>query len=166
MYMTNVIVGLGGNLGEPLLILNAALSKIKKLGSELKVSRFYSTKPISTISQPRFINAVCSFKTNLNPHALFLKLEEIEKDLGKVKKTKEAPRLIDLDILFYGCEIYEKEGLSIPHLHWKDRLFVLVPLLDLLNEVQVEDKTWNIKQMIEGFPSAEVKEVYDETRSG
>ncbi len=163
--MTNVIVGLGGNLGEPLVLLNEALNKIKKLGSELKISKFYSTKPISAIVQPRFINAVCSFKTNLGPKALFLKLEEIEKDLGKVKKLKDAPRLIDLDILFYGREIYENEGLFIPHMRWKERLFVLVPLLDLLEEVQVEDKMWNIKQMIEGFPPEEVKEVYYEACS-
>lgn len=163
--MTNVIVGLGGNLGEPLAILKAALSKIKIFGSELKVSKFYSTKPISAIEQPRFINAVCSFKTDLNPHSLFLKLEEIERDFGKIKKAKDAPRLIDLDILFYGGEIYEGEGLSIPHSHWKERLFVLVPLLDLVKEVRVEDKTWNIKQMIEGFPPVEVKEVYHEARS-
>lgn len=85
--------------------------------------------------------------------------------MGKVKKLKDAPRLIDLDILFYGCEIYEKEGLFIPHTHWKERLFVLVPLLDLTEEVQVGDKTWNIKQMIEGFPPIEVKEVYHEACS-
>jgi 2-amino-4-hydroxy-6-hydroxymethyldihydropteridine diphosphokinase len=163
--MTNVIVGLGGNLGEPIVILKAALNKIKKLGSELKVSRFYSTKPISAIAQPRFINAVCRFKTNLDPHALFLKLEEIETTLGKVKKLKDAPRLIDLDILFYGCEIYEKEDLFIPHARWKERLFVLVPLLDLMEEVQVGAKTWNIKQMIEGIPPIEVKEVYHEACS-
>lgn len=166
MNMTNVIVGLGGNLGEPLVILNAALSKINEIGSELKVSKFYSTKPISTIEQPRFINAVCRFKTTLDPYALYMKLEEIETNLGKVKKIKDAPRLIDLDILFYGCEIYEKEGLYIPHTHWKERLFVLVPLLDLIEEVQVADKTWNIKQMIEGFPPVEVKEVYHEACSG
>lgn len=164
--MTNVIVGLGGNLGEPAANLNAALGEINKLGDELKVSKFYSTKPISTIEQPRFINAVCSFKTNINPHALFLKLEQIERDLGKVKKNKDAPRLIDLDILFYGCEFYEKEDLFIPHVRWKERLFVLIPLLDLMEEVQVGDATWNIKQMIEGFPPLEVKEVYHETCSG
>lgn len=166
MYMTNVIVGLGGNLGEPLITLNAALNKIKKFGSELKISKFYSTMPISTIEQPRFINAVCSFKTTLDPITLFMKLEEIETTLGKVKKIKDAPRLVDLDILFYGCEIYEKEGLFIPHTHWKERLFVLIPLLDLMEVVQVGSKTWNIKQMIEGFPQVEVKEVYYEACSG
>lgn len=164
--MTNVFVGLGGNLGEPQANLNAALNKIKEIGSELKISKFYSTKPISTIEQPRFINAVCSFKTNLDPYALFLRLEEIETILGKVKKTKDAPRLIDLDILFYGCEVYEKKGLLIPHAHWKERLFVLIPLLDLVKEIQVGDKIWNIKQMIEGFPLVEVKEVYYEACSG
>lgn len=146
--------------------LRLALKKISQIGSELKISKFYSTKPISAIEQPRFINAVCSFKTDLTPRALLLALEEIEKSLGKVKKLKDAPRLIDLDILFYGSEIYEGEGLSIPHASWKERLFVLVPLLDLFEKVQVKGVTWNIKKMIEGFPPVEIKEVYHEKCSG
>lgn len=160
--MKTAVVALGGNIGDPMQTLEAALDRIKKLGTGLKVSKFYKTKPISSIKQPKFINAVCLFRTELTPNLLMLELESIEKDLGKTKKPKDAPRPIDLDLLFYGNTRSQEGGLSIPHPRWKERLFVLVPLFDLIEEVEVEDEVWSVKQLIEDFPKEEVQEVYNE----
>lgn len=160
--MKTAVVALGGNIGDPLQALKEALERIKKLGTGLKISKFYKTKPMSSFKQPKFINAVCLFNTELTPSLLMLELELIEKELGKTKKPKDAPRLIDLDLLFYGNTEYEEGGLVVPHPRWKERLFVLVPLFDLMSHVEVDGRTWNVKQLIEDFPKEEVQEVYDE----
>lgn len=161
--MILVVIGLGANIGEPERNLESACEKLRYLGSSLRISQFYWTKPISPIEQPRFLNAVASFETILTPCELFRELQRIERELGKVAKGKDEPRPIDLDLLFYGKEAYVKEALSIPHRSWKERLFVLIPLADLFESVEVCGQTWNIRELIEGFPSNEVEEIYDET---
>lgn len=160
--MPLVIVGLGGNDGEPLKTLRAALEKMKGLGSSLQVSKFYRTKPISPLKQPNYLNAVATFETDLNPKELFLKLEAIETSLGKIPKAKDAPRPIDLDLLFYGDKVFESDKLVIPHSRWKERLFVLIPLAGLLEEIEVAGTRWNIKKLINHFPLEEVQEIYND----
>lgn len=148
-HMIRVVVALGGNLERPERTFQLAIDRLKGLGEEFRVSKFYWTKPVSTQDQPDFLNGVCCFKTADAPDLLFSKLEGIECELGKVKKDREAPRVIDLDLLFYGSQVYEDQVLRIPHPRWKERLFVLVPLLDLFQEIEVAGNRWNIKNLIE-----------------
>ncbi|MCH9609683.1 MAG: 2-amino-4-hydroxy-6-hydroxymethyldihydropteridine pyrophosphokinase [Chlamydiales bacterium] len=127
-------VALGANLGSPEMTLKKAIALIEahpKIFSFV-CSTFHQTKPVSEIEQPDFINAVCRFECTLSPIALFSYLEEIEKKLGKVKKPKNAPRMIDLDLIFYGDLISKSRDLTIPHPRWKERTFVIRPLAELL----------------------------------
>jgi 2-amino-4-hydroxy-6-hydroxymethyldihydropteridine diphosphokinase len=135
---TDVFVALGSNLGDSRALLNLALKAIQSLPStsDLKASSLYLSKALSSIPQPDFLNAVCSFKTTLEPLELLTALQEIELKLGKVAKPKEAPRLIDLDILFFGDLEMRTERLEIPHPRWMERLFVLCPLSELLGTAQ------------------------------
>jgi 2-amino-4-hydroxy-6-hydroxymethyldihydropteridine diphosphokinase len=68
-----------------------------------------------------------------------LQLQQVERLLGKVDKPKEAPRVIDLDILFFGMEIHRDKKLEIPHPSWMERLFVLIPLSDLVRRLMIPD---------------------------
>jgi 2-amino-4-hydroxy-6-hydroxymethyldihydropteridine diphosphokinase len=142
MDSTLVYLGLGSNLGDSQSLLNQALDKIKNIPTvnELKVSRFFRTTPVSEIPQDLYINAVCSFKTNLEPFSLLEHLQSIEKELGKKTIQKNGPRLIDLDILFFGNLYINQNGLEIPHPRWKERLFVLMPLLDLTTTIMIPDQ--------------------------
>jgi 2-amino-4-hydroxy-6-hydroxymethyldihydropteridine diphosphokinase len=135
--MTEVYIGLGGNMGDALLTLQKALSLISALDhvQMTGISRFYDTSPVSDIPQNNFVNAVCRCETTLSAFQLFKKLQEIETSLGKKAKAKNAPRPIDLDILFFGQEKHSTEFLEIPHPRWKERLFVLYPLTDLTSEI-------------------------------
>jgi 2-amino-4-hydroxy-6-hydroxymethyldihydropteridine diphosphokinase len=137
--MTSVYLSLGGNEGSVLSCLKHALKllSLQKQFIELKVSNFYLTAPVGVESQTWFINAVCSFRTSLSPQEIFEIVKKIEGLLGKIDKPKDASRPIDIDFLFYGDQILKEPDLEIPHPRWKERLFVLIPLADLTNEIMI-----------------------------
>jgi len=132
--MKRVYVALGGNIGETEVVFRKALKAIDAMPEveKLQVSSFYETEPVSAIPQRLFLNAVCSFETTLLPKEVFYAMQQIERDLGRVREVKDAPREIDLDILFYGVETYHDEELTIPHPRWEERSFVTIPLNELL----------------------------------
>lgn len=137
-----VYLGLGGNIGNSAAVIQHACAMIQSIEGvcHFEVSRLYQTAPVSDIPQADYINAVCRFDTELALADLWGHLQAIEKKLGKVKKAKNEPRVIDVDILFFGNEYYDQEGLQIPHPRWKERLFVLEPLKDLTLIVHVPIK--------------------------
>jgi len=136
-----VFLGLGGNVGNVAANFDKALGLLKRSSSivDLRASRYYRTSPVSSITQDDFLNACCTFETDLKPAALFRLTQEIEKVIGKVPKEKEAPRVIDIDIIFFGCSRYRDEEIEIPHPKWSERLFVLRPLSDLATHIFVPD---------------------------
>jgi 2-amino-4-hydroxy-6-hydroxymethyldihydropteridine diphosphokinase len=150
-----VYVGLGANLGDSLFNLQQAVNRIQDVPGirRVKVSHFYQTNPWSGPHQPSFINAVCSFTTTDGPASLLHKMQAIEQALGKVPKPKDAPRPIDIDILFYGSSFYTDLNLEIPHPLWQQRLFVLIPLADLTAEVEIvkqeQTQKFILKDLIE-----------------
>lgn len=146
--MAEVYVGMGSNLGERKKSLVEALEVLQSHPaiSQLRVSRFYETEPLSDIPQPDFINAVCRFETALEPFALLSLLQQIERTLGKVEKPKNAPRPIDLDLLFYGDLEMCTETLEIPHPRWRERLFVLKPLSELCEREDVKQVMRNVDE--------------------
>ncbi len=140
----HVFLGLGGNIGDTYSVLQRALTRLELIPtvSDLAVSSFYFTSPISDIPQGPYINAVCRLKTALEPRRFFWYLQQIEQSIGRVPtKRKNAPRILDIDILFYGTEAFECPGLSIPHPRWAERLFVLRPLTDLVSSIELPDGT-------------------------
>ena len=101
------------------------------------VSSLIETKAVSKFKQPDFLNAVMKINTTLSPHELLLCTQKIEKLLGRVSKGNNAPRKIDIDILFYGQEIVCEEGdyeLTIPHPLCHEREFVLRPMCEIAPE--------------------------------
>lgn len=156
--MNEVFLGLGGNIGNPLNTLGRACEMIGKIPGvvNFEVSNFYKTKPVSDILQSDYINAVCKFDTDLNPDCLFIELNKIEKILGKIPKNKNAPRIIDIDILFFGEKWIDSKNIKVPHPKWRERLFVLIPLLDLVPYVRVpisssEIEDVDVKKAIDEF---------------
>ncbi len=133
--MKQVFVGLGGNSGDVRSAFIAALDQIASLPhiTDFRVSKLYRTSPVTDIEQPvpDYLNCVCGFLCDLPVRLLFARLQAIETMLGRVRSTKHAPRLIDIDLLLYeGEQIHERE-LEVPHPRLFERLFVLVPLRDL-----------------------------------
>lgn len=133
--MKKIYLALGTNLGDRLANLRDAINALAPDVTVLRESTIYETPPWGFTDQPAFLNMVVEAETSLNPRALLDLLKKREKALGRVKNFRYGPRHIDLDILFYGDEIYEDERLQIPHPRLHERAFVLVPLSDLAPEL-------------------------------
>jgi len=148
-----IYLSLGANLTSPKDKLKAALQEIEKLPSTKvnKVSSLYQTKPISFVPQEDFLNIACELISSLPPFTLLAQLQEIEKMLGKVPKPKSDPRPIDIDMIFYGSLTLQTDSLILPHPHWRNRLFVLVPL----NEIADSIETTSLSSLIESFSEEE-----------
>jgi len=126
-----VYIALGTNLGERLNNLRAA---IEAMGPDIIVlaeSHIYETPPWGYEDQPAFLNMVVKAETGLEPEALLRFLKQLEVQLGREQNFRWGPRLIDLDILFYGDLILDTPPLVIPHPRLHERAFVLVPLADV-----------------------------------
>lgn len=153
------VVGVGANLGAPVEAVKRALFELQLIGRDFRASPLYKTPPVSPFPQPDYVNAVCLFETDASITALFQELQAIERALGKVSKGKELPRPIDLDLLFYGARSYEEGEMRVPHPRWKERLFVLIPLSDLLGKVEVDGETFRMGELIAEFPKEEVEKI-------
>lgn len=124
-----VHIGIGSNLGERQNNCLKALEIMKEKGIMIKkTSSYYETEPWGIEAQPRFINSAIEAETSSSPEELLDILKDIEENMGRIKTVKWGPRIIDLDILFYGDKVIKTEQLQIPHPLLHERDFVLVPL--------------------------------------
>lgn len=122
----------GGNIGDKKTNLKNAAGLIeKKIGHILKSSAIYETAAWGNTDQPSFYNQVHFVETALKPDELMFTILDIEKRMGRVRTTKNAARIIDIDILFFNDEIIETASVLVPHKEIPNRKFVLKPLLEL-----------------------------------
>jgi 2-amino-4-hydroxy-6-hydroxymethyldihydropteridine diphosphokinase len=128
-----VYLGLGSNIGDKVANCLLALEEISASDRNHihAVSSLYKTEPIGYQDQDWFINCVAEVSTTLPPRPVHAFLQGIEKRMGREKTVPMGPRIIDLDILFYGNEIVDEADLTIPHPRLHERGFVLVPLAEL-----------------------------------
>jgi GTP cyclohydrolase-4 len=122
---------LGSNLGKREENLRQAL---KLLSTEVNigdVSSMYETEPLGYEEQPFFLNLVCSITTNLLPEQLLNLAKDVETKMGRIPSFPNAPRPIDIDVLFYDNKVMETTNLTIPHPRLHDRAFVLIPLAEI-----------------------------------
>jgi 2-amino-4-hydroxy-6-hydroxymethyldihydropteridine diphosphokinase len=126
-------IGIGSNLGNALKNCQHAVESLSLAkGIEItSVSSFYKTEPVGIENQNLFINAVVEIKTALSARNLFQNLQNIEKDMGREREVKGGPRIIDLDLLFYGQEVLRDAELIVPHPEIQRRRFVLEPICEI-----------------------------------
>ena len=131
--MNNVYLGLGSNVGDSLEVLNRAIKLIDddKSCSVLKVSSFYETSPYGNVDQNNFFNCAIEIITGYGIESLFSFTKGVEKQLGRKKRERWGPREVDIDILLYDNLVIETDKLKVPHEDLINRDFVLVPLLEL-----------------------------------
>lgn len=130
-----VYLALGTNLEKRSTNLVRACSNLKKFVTVLRVSHIYETPPWGMTDQPAFLNQVLEVTTTLSPQELLAAVKGIEVEMGRVSSVLYGPRLIDIDILIYGCLEVSSPNLTIPHPRMAERAFVLVPLNELVPDL-------------------------------
>ena len=126
-------LGIGSNLGDRLGNIAAALRVLSErdVFASTAVSSIYRTAPWGPVAQDDYANACAIGTTRLAPLALLAAVKQIERDLGRVETVRWGPRVIDIDILFYGEDVYEDSRLILPHKELFQRAFVLRPLAEI-----------------------------------
>lgn len=128
-------VALGGNLGDARAAVRWAIQDLGRLpGTRLEaVSGLYRSAPHEA-QGPDFINAVARIATTLTAPALLRALQALENAAGRERPYLNAPRTLDLDLLFYGDARIASPALTVPHPRWRERAFVLCPLAEVAPE--------------------------------
>ncbi|MCW8850320.1 MAG: 2-amino-4-hydroxy-6-hydroxymethyldihydropteridine diphosphokinase [Melioribacteraceae bacterium] len=135
--MNNVYLGLGSNVGVREENIRQVIDFFCNDNRfvNVKISSLYETIPYGEIKQENFINGVLFFQTNITFELLFDITKSLERKIGRIKRKTWGPREIDIDILLFGDFIINNEKISIPHKDLLNRDFVIVPLLELNNEL-------------------------------
>jgi len=123
---------LGSNLRNPEAQLSVARNHISvKIGEILNTSSLYATAAWGNTNQPDFLNQVIVIKTDFLANRLMETILKIEANMGRIRTLKNAPREIDIDILFFNNEIIDLPELVVPHPLLQERKFVLIPLNEI-----------------------------------
>ena len=131
-----IYLSLGSNLGDRAANLESAIEALAGVGVRvLRRSSLYETEPVDLLEQPWFLNCVIEAETSLAPRELLEKLQGVEQQLGSRKLMPKGPRIVDLDVLFYGSDVIDEPGIEIPHPRLAQRRFVLVPLAEIAPEL-------------------------------
>ena len=130
-----VYLGLGSNLGNRQDNLEEAVRRLEQEGVRpLRYSSIWETEPREVLDQPWFLNMAVEAETRLFPRQLLACIQRIELAMGRRRVIAKGPRLIDIDILFYGPTVVATADLLIPHPAIAERRFVLEPLAELSPE--------------------------------
>ena len=125
----------GANLGDAQASVLQAIQDVGALATTQlkKASALYASAPYEA-SGPEFVNAVAIYETDLPPLELLDALQNLENIAGRERPFANAPRTLDLDIIFYGDVALDTPRLTVPHPRWQERAFVLVPLAEISPE--------------------------------
>lgn len=130
--MTPVIIALGSNLGDREYNLRRAIDQLQGVIRVVRISSIHETAPVDApAGSPPFFNMVVAGLTDVPPHDLMRDLLAIEARLGRVRRVRNAPRAIDLDLILYGAQMMHTRDLVLPHPRYRQRQFVLAPLREL-----------------------------------
>ena len=133
--MNKVFLLTGGNLEDRMQNLQKAGSLIEEcVGQILRKSSVYETAAWGNTAQPSFLNQVIEISTLLPAEKVLSTILEIEQKLGRIRREKMGPRMIDIDILYFNHSIFFSTNLIIPHPQLHNRRFVLVPLAEIAPE--------------------------------
>jgi len=146
-----VFIGIGANIGPVRENFAKALKSIEKRARVVSVSSLYESNPVGPQDQPKFTNAVIKVETELAPFELLDRLKEIEREIGRKKTKRWGPRVIDLDIIFYGDLVINTDSLVIPHPRAHERRFVLEPLLEIEPTAWHPAKDMAVKDICSGL---------------
>jgi 2-amino-4-hydroxy-6-hydroxymethyldihydropteridine diphosphokinase len=151
--MNNIYLHLGSNMGDKQDNLAKAILAIgKRIGKIVTKSSLYETEAWGIKEQESFINQAIQINSVLSPREMLTKCLAIETEMGRQRKEKWGPRIIDIDILFFGTKKINDKDLVIPHSEIPNRNFVLIPMMEIAGE------------LIHPVINKTIEEIYDECK--
>jgi 2-amino-4-hydroxy-6-hydroxymethyldihydropteridine diphosphokinase len=134
--VVRVAISLGSNLGDRRAHLEYAIDALRLDLADVQVSSFLETDPVGVGPEHgTYLNAIVVGQTQLPARILLERLLEIEEERGRARPYPMAPRTLDLDLILYGEETIEEDGLAVPHPRFREREFVLGPLAEVAPEM-------------------------------
>lgn len=153
-----VLVGLGSNLGERWSNLAAAIAGLSALDANLRVSPVYETEPVGgPPGQGRYLNCVVDLQSEQAPEELLVFAHRLEDEAGRVRRERNGPRTLDVDLLLIEGHTSDDPQLTLPHPRLFERAFALAPLEDL--DSTLVDRDWRARLGGEIAVNAEVRQV-------
>jgi 2-amino-4-hydroxy-6-hydroxymethyldihydropteridine diphosphokinase len=147
--LKTVYLSLGSNLGDRLQNLARAREHLAAAGiGILRASSIYETGPRDVPGQPWFLNQVVEAESALLPRQLLSRLQKIEREMGRKRIVAKGPRIIDLDIVFFGESVISMPDLEIPHPRMVERRFVLEPMAELVPELRHPVLNCSMREML------------------
>ena len=132
MDRVTAAISLGSNLGDRASHLRFGIYRISRILDDMRVSNVRETAPFGVIEpQPAFLNAAVVGTTALTARELLEALLDIERERGRERPYRNAPRTLDLDLILLGDAIVDEDGLTLPHPRFRERRFVLEPLAEI-----------------------------------
>jgi len=126
-----VAIALGSNVGDRHATLTSAIDALRPWVRNLRASSFYNTPYVGADVQPPVLNGAAVGITSVSARALLERLLAIEHDFGRTRPYDGAPRTLDLDLILYGDAVIDEPGLVVPHPRFRERRFVLEPLVEI-----------------------------------
>ena len=134
--MENIVISLGSNLGNKEFYLNSSIRHLSKKLKYLSCSSTYESEGMGVANHPKYLNKIILCKTKLSFTSLLNYTKKIEKKIGRKNKNNLLPRVIDIDIIFYGNKKIFRKNLILPHKNFADRPFVVLPINELDKKIK------------------------------
>jgi 2-amino-4-hydroxy-6-hydroxymethyldihydropteridine diphosphokinase len=130
--VTSVLIALGSNLGDRTIHLRRALRQMSEVVRVVRISSVWETDPVDSPAGSRaFLNMIVAGWTEDSAPLLLERLHRIEESMGRRRRARNQPRIIDLDLILHGVTLIRSRALSVPHPRYLSRGFVQVPLAEL-----------------------------------
>jgi len=155
-----VYLGLGSNIGDREAMLRSALEELDRPDLRLlRASGIYETEPLGLRDQRWFLNIAAEFDCELFPRQLLQRTQRTERQYGRLRTLPNGPRTLDIDILLYGNSVVKSEALEIPHPRFRERRFVLAPLVELNPDLRDPVTGKTVAAMLAGLQGQTVKKI-------
>ncbi len=141
--MAIAVLALGSNMGNKLENLHTACKYVSEFANILFKAKVYETPPAFYEAQDSFYNSAIAISTELDAFQLLKNCKEIESTMGREVSFRNAPRPIDLDIIFIEGKNISSPNLNVPHIDWANRDFVITPLIDLFEQGVFDSGAFN-----------------------
>ena len=129
----SVTIGIGGNIGNTKKIFDKLILCLKKDSrfTLLMTSPLLQNPPFGFLEQSDFLNGIIALKTNLAPNEFLKNMQRLEKRFGRKRSFQDAPRTLDIDIIFFNNKKINTKDLIVPHKDWANRESVIIPLEEM-----------------------------------